>query len=258
MRLRRPTTATAQRVESATPTTPGRGESGSDEPMIRVTGLHKRYTTYDNTITASDDVTFTIDRGTTTALTGPSGSGKSTLLHLIGALDRPDSGTIQVDGADLSAMRRNQLAAYRRQVGFVFQRFNLLPTLTALDNVLAPTLPFKVEYDARSRALDLLGQVGLRGREHTLAARLSGGQQQRVAIARALINDPILLLADEPTGNLDRRTGEEIATLLLSLRDQRGTTLLVATHDPALTMRFDRALLLIDGRLQEEDPPVLG
>jgi putative ABC transport system ATP-binding protein len=255
MRLRRTTTTDATDTTDTDAGSTLDPQTAADEPMIRVAGLNKQYATYDNTITASHEVTFTIERGTTTALTGPSGSGKSTLLHLIGALDRPDSGSIHVDGADLSTMKRSELAAYRRRVGFVFQRFNLLPTLTVLDNVLAPTLPFKVEYDARSRALSLLEQVGLGGREHTLAARLSGGQQQRVAIARALINDPVLLLADEPTGNLDTKTGEEIATLLLSLRDQRGTTLLVATHDPALTTRFDRALLLIDGQLQEDYTP---
>lgn len=225
--------------------------AGTDQ-MVQVEGVNKKYVIYDNTITASDGVTFAVDRGTTTALTGPSGSGKSTLLHLIGALDRPDSGSIHIDGADITTMNRKQLSTYRRRVGFVFQRFNLLATLTALDNVIAPTLPFKVDYDVRKRALELLDQVGLGGREHTLATRLSGGQQQRVAIARALINDPVLLIADEPTGNLDTKTGEEIATLLLSLRDERGTTLLVATHDPALTSRFDRALLLIDGKLHDD------
>jgi putative ABC transport system ATP-binding protein len=224
----------------------------SKEPLIRVRGVSKRFETLDRLMTASDDISLDIARGSTVALTGPSGSGKSTLLHLIGALDKPDTGTITVDGRDITAMNRRQLADYRRTVGFVFQRFNLLPTLSVLDNVLAPTIPFKLHFDARSRASELLARVGLDGREHTLATRLSGGQQQRVALARALIFDPLLLLADEPTGNLDSKTGEEIATLLLSLRDERDTTLVVATHDLVLSSRFDSILTIVDGRAQSD------
>jgi putative ABC transport system ATP-binding protein len=150
---------------------------------------------------------------------------------LSGALDRPDAGTITVDGADITTLSGKALADYRRRVGFVFQRFNLLPTLTVLDNVIAPVLPFKVDYDRRERARDLLDAVALAGRENTLGTRLSGGQQQRVAIARALMNRPQLVLADEPTGNLDTTTGEEIVQLLLGLRDRYDATVLIATHN---------------------------
>ncbi|KHD75324.1 ABC transporter [Actinoplanes utahensis] len=190
-----------------------------------------------------------MERGTSVALTGPSGSGKSTLLHLIGAIERLDAGSIVVGGREIGGLSGKELAAYRRTVGFVFQRFHLLPALTALDNVIAPVLPFRTAFDKRQRALELLDLVGLKDRAGALPSQLSGGQQQRVAIARALVNDPPLLLADEPTGNLDSRTGESIVDLLLSLRDDRGATVVVATHDPGLAERCDGSLRLRDGVL---------
>ncbi len=232
-----------------TPTTPP-----AAEPLIRIRGLSKVFHTLDADITAADHLDIDIPTGSITALTGPSGSGKSTLLHLIGALDRPDDGTITVAGTTITDLKDNQLAAYRRSIGFVFQRFNLLPTLTVLDNVIAPVLPYKTDYDPRQRAHQLLHAVGLDGRQNTLATRLSGGQQQRVAIARALINDPDLVLADEPTGNLDTLTGEEITTLLFNLRDTHATTLLIATHDPDLATRCDHTIHLRDGHLAGSGP----
>jgi putative ABC transport system ATP-binding protein len=204
------------------------------------------------TITALDGVTLEVAPGSAVAVWGPSGSGKSTLLHLIGALDRPDGGTLHVGGQDLRALSRRELAAYRRTVGFVFQRFNLLPALTALDNVMAPVLPYRVAFDKRARARELLAAVELAGRESALPSRLSGGQQQRVAIARALINQPAVLLADEPTGNLDSATGAEIVELLLGLRAERGTTVLVATHDSQVAARCDRVVALRDGRVTRD------
>jgi putative ABC transport system ATP-binding protein len=201
---------------------------------------------------AVDDVTLSVEPGCVVAVTGPSGSGKSTLLHLIGAIERADSGAIAVDGRPLDRLSHGQLADYRRRVGFVFQRYHLLPALTALDNVMAPVLPYRTRYDKVARARELLAAVGLEGREGALPSRLSGGEQQRVAIARALIGDPHLLLADEPTGNLDSATGGEIITLLLELRDRRGMTILLATHDPQIASRADRLVRLRDGRVVDD------
>ncbi|MEV8515399.1 ABC transporter ATP-binding protein [Dactylosporangium sp. NPDC051484] len=195
-------------------------------------------------------MSLTLEPGSLTALTGPSGSGKSTLLHLIGAIERADSGSIAVDGRELTAASRAQLAAYRRGVGFVFQRFHLLPALTALDNVLVPVLPYRnLDFDRTERARDLLDAVGLAGRESALPSRLSGGQQQRVAIARALITRPRLLLADEPTGNLDSHTGRAILDLLLGLRERHHVTIVLSTHDAAIAAQCERVVDLLDGRL---------
>ncbi len=199
------------------------------------------------------DVSLSIDPGTVLAITGQSGSGKSTLLHLIGAIDRPDHGRIVVDGETLNDLSRNQLADYRRRTGFVFQRYNLLPALTVLDNVLTPVLPYRTSFNKVRRAQELLAQVGLAGRERSLPSRLSGGEQQRVGIARALIDSPRLLLADEPTGNLDSATGAEIVKLLLSLREEHGMTIIIATHDAKLAESAERHLRLRDGQVIEDD-----
>lgn len=200
-------------------------------------------------ITALSDVSVSIRAAEVVALTGPSGSGKSTLLHNIGGIDRPQSGTIRVAGQDIARLKARDLSRYRRTVGFVFQRFNLLPALTALDNVLAPLVPHKVDFDRVDRARQLLASVGLEDRETSLPSELSGGQQQRVAIARALIARPEILLADEPTGNLDSATGTEIIELILGLRQQHSTTILIATHDPDLAARCDRTIHMRDGHL---------
>ena len=200
-------------------------------------------------ITALDGVTLAVEPGSVVALSGPSGSGKSTLLHVMGALERADGGTVEVAGLQLGRLSRRELAAHRRRVGFVFQRFNLLPALTVADNVMAPVLPYRVDFDKEARARELLAAVGLAGRETSLPSRLSGGQQQRVAIARALINRPPLVLADEPTGNLDSRTGAEIVDLLLGLRAEHGVTIVIATHDPQVAARCDRVVRLVDGRV---------
>ena len=205
--------------ESGAPTrtAPANGKSSGQNswsfatPPIVLSGVCKAYPTLDTTVVAADHVSLEILGGTSTALTGPSGSGKSTLLHLVAALDSADAGSITVGGRVITELSRKQLPDYRRTVGIVFQRFNLLPSLTVLDNVMAPLMPRKAGFDVAERARHLLGAVGLDGRENTLATRLSGGQQQRVAIARALINDPQLILADEPTGNLDSVVGAEIA-----------------------------------------------
>jgi putative ABC transport system ATP-binding protein len=216
---------------------------------VETSGLAKRYATGEQTVTALDDVSLTLDAGSLVAIAGPSGSGKSTLLHVLGAMDIPDAGTIRVGEQEVTALSRGERVAYRRRIGFVFQRFHLLPALTALDNVAAPLLPYRTSFDKHERAREVLASVGLAGRESSLPSELSGGQQQRVAVARALVNDPVLLLADEPTGNLDSRTGEELVELLLELRAKRGTTVIIATHDAVVASRCDRIVRLHDGRV---------
>jgi ABC-type lipoprotein export system ATPase subunit len=233
------------------PHTPG---DPDDSTLIRVRDLQKTFTAVDATITALAGIDLDIRRGSITALVGPSGSGKSTLLHLLGALDTPDHGTITVDGTTITGLRGDQVAAYRRRTGFVFQHFHLIPTLTVLDNVLAPNIPTRTAKASRPRALQLLTTVGLHGRENTLATRLSGGQQQRVAIARALINEPGLILADEPTGALDIKTGEDVIRLLFTMRDDQNATLVIATHNPDLAQQCDHIIHLQDGHLLETPP----
>ncbi|GAA0947545.1 ABC transporter ATP-binding protein [Nonomuraea longicatena] len=202
------------------------------------------------TAKALDDVSLEFAAGGATALMGHSGAGKSTLLQLIGGMDLPDSGEILLDGKPLP---RRGLGAHRRRIGFVFQRFHLLPALSALDNVLAPVLPYRVDFDRRAWARELLDAVGLAGRERALPSQLSGGQQQRVAIARALIGRPPLLLADEPTGNLDSATGQEIVDLLFGLRESHGMTMIIATHNPELAATCDRLIRLADGRVAADE-----
>jgi putative ABC transport system ATP-binding protein len=225
-----------------------------DRGAVRLVDVSRRFRIDDaQVITALDGVTLDVRPGSVVALSGPSGSGKSTLLHVIGALERADSGMVEVAGRPLGGLSRRELAAHRRRVGFIFQRFNLLPALTVVDNVMAPVLPYRVDFDKEARARELLAAVGLAGRETSLPSRLSGGQQQRVAVARALINRPPLVLADEPTGNLDSHTGAEIVELLLRLRDEHGVTIVLATHDPQVAARCDRVVRLVDGRVVELD-----
>jgi putative ABC transport system ATP-binding protein len=206
----------------------------------------------DKRVVAADNISLEVAAGAFVALTGASGSGKSTVLHMIGAIEQPDSGTVISNGADVTTLRGGPLAAYRRTVGFVFQRYNLLPALTALDNVIAPVLPYKTTFDKRERGRSLLAAVGLAGREHSLPARMSGGEQQRVAIARALINTPPLLLADEPTGNLDSANATEILQLITELRLQHQMTVILATHDPQVAARAERLIRLRDGAVVDD------
>jgi len=250
-RSARSASAAAQDATVVSP--PGRPETAAGEVEVR--DLVKTFASgAAGGVTAVDHVSLLISSGATVALTGPSGSGKSTLLHLIGALDRADSGSIRVGDTVITAASRRELTAYRSGVGFVFQRFHLLPALSVRDNVLAPLVPHRKRRAAGlERAADLLDAVGLGDRANALPSQLSGGQQQRVAIARALITDPVLLLADEPTGNLDSATGAEIVELLTALNAERGTTLLIATHDAGLAARCDRTIRLLDGRVVEPD-----
>ncbi|WP_405426736.1 ABC transporter ATP-binding protein [Micromonospora sp. NBC_00617] len=229
-------------------------EAPATTALVRLTDVRKSFPLPDGPpLVAVNDVSLSIAAGAAVALTGPSGSGKSTLLHLIGAIERSDGGTIDVGGQEVTGLSGRALSAYRRSVGFVFQRFHLLPTLTALDNVVAPLIPFRTDFDKVARARELLALVGLADRAAALPSRLSGGQQQRVAIARALINQPALLLADEPTGNLDSQNSAAIVDLLLKLRDEQGTTLVMATHDAGIAARCDRAVQMRDGRLTSVD-----
>jgi putative ABC transport system ATP-binding protein len=228
-------------------------QAGITGVALTLRGVCKSYgIARDRLVCAADDVSLEVDAGAFVALTGASGSGKSTLLHLIGAMERPDSGTITVGPTEVTALRRGALATYRRSVGFVFQRYHLLPALTALDNVIAPVLPYRTGFSKRERARELLAAVGLAGREQSLPARMSGGEQQRVAIARALINTPGLLLADEPTGNLDSATATEILHLLGSLREQHHMTIIMATHDQQVAAQAQRLVRLRDGAVVDD------
>ena len=215
---------------------------------VRVDALTKIHGRGPGSTTALDDVSFTVSGATTVAVTGPSGSGKSTLLHLIGGLDRPTSGVIHVADREVGSLRGRALVEHRRSVGFVVQRYNLLPGLTAVENVALPLLPLRPGAETWDRARSLLERVGLGGRERSLPGELSGGEQQRVAIARALVGEPALLLADEPTGNLDSANASGVVDLLLDVVAD-GAMLLVATHDPNVAERCARRLTFADGAL---------
>jgi putative ABC transport system ATP-binding protein len=196
-------------------------------------------------------VSFSVAQGESLSVIGPSGSGKSTLLYLLGGLDHSDAGRISVRGRDITALDENGLAEYRRrEVGFVFQFFNLIATMTALENVMFPMIFARVPpAQRRERARQLLRSVGLGDRMEHRPTELSGGQQQRVAIARALVNDPTLILADEPTGNMDSRTGAEVMAVLARLNREQGRTLVVVSHDPLVIEYTTRSIHLLDGRI---------
>ena len=220
--------------------------------LIQARQLTRRYQVGKAVVAALAEVDLTVPNGEYTALVGPSGSGKSTLLNLIGGLDRPSSGVIQVNGLSLGAAAEAELVRYRRErVGFIFQSFNLLPTLTALENVEAPLMLAEMPRRARrERAQALLESVGLGARMLHKPNELSGGEKQRVAIARALANRPLLLLADEPTGNLDSKTGRVVLDLLCGLLAAQGLTLIMVTHDPEIAVHAHRIIHLRDGRIQ--------
>lgn len=221
-------------------------------PLLTLEHVSKRYRLGDGSVlTAADDVSLEIAGGTSIALVGPSGSGKSTLLHLLGAIDTVDEGRIRVGELELTGLSRRKLADYRAGIGFVFQRFHLLSALTLVDNVAAPLVGRRGAQDRRSRALEVLEAVGLADRSDARPEQLSGGQQQRVAIARALVVRPVLLLADEPTGNLDSVTAAEILALLDDVRDRFGTTLVMATHDRDVAATCDQVVTVRDGRVRQ-------
>jgi putative ABC transport system ATP-binding protein len=199
-------------------------------------------------------VSFTIQRGEIVSIMGPSGSGKSTLMNLLGCLDRPTSGDYILDGEQVSKLTDDQLASIRnRKVGFVFQNFNLLTRISALANVELPLRYSGTNHDRTQRARESLESVGLGDRMKHRPTELSGGQQQRVAIARALVNDPAILMADEPTGNLDSKSGKEIMDLILHLNRERGTTIIIVTHDPKIAAQTGRTIRLRDGELEDTE-----
>ncbi len=219
---------------------------------IRAEGLGKTVQSGGRPLVILRDLDLVAEPGEIVCVRGPSGSGKSTLLGLLAGLDAPTAGSVSVAGTDLGSLDEEQLARFRaKHLGFVFQSFHLLPNLTALENVGVP-LEIAGLRDAHDRAWRLLESFGLAERAHHLPSKLSGGEQQRVAIARAISNEPTVILADEPTGNLDEDTGGRIADLLVGVRDRTGATLLIATHDSGLAARADRRLLLRGGRLHDE------
>jgi predicted ABC-type transport system involved in lysophospholipase L1 biosynthesis ATPase subunit len=234
----------------AEPTVPG---SISPWPLLAAHDLHKSYSLGRRTLEVLRGVSVNVTRGEFLALRGASGAGKSTLLHLLGGLDAPNQGTISFAGTNLAGLSGLALARWRNQkVGFIFQAYHLLPELDALENVCLPARLARVTAEtAEARGRGLLNRVGLGERMEHKPYELSGGEQQRVAIARALINSPELLLADEPTGNLDSHTGEEIIELLCALRAERQTTLIIATHDARVAARAPRGLELVDGLIRE-------
>ena len=222
--------------------------------MVKLTDVVKVYRMGAVTVPALKGISLTVEAGAFVAIMGPSGCGKSTLLNLLGCLDHPTSGSIEIDGMEVAKMGKTELAAMRnRKIGFIFQTFHLLHNATALANVMLPFLYSDVPRSQRKpRAMELLRSVGLEERAHHKPFELSGGQQQRVAIARALVNQPKLILADEPTGNLDSRSGLEIMALLERL-NRDGMTILMVTHDPQLGTHADRIIHLKDGRIVKEE-----
>ena len=220
---------------------------------LNVTDVHKSFETEAARVEVLRGVSLSLAPGAALAVTGPSGSGKSTLLHLIGTLDRPSSGKIEIDGSEPHALPEHQLARFRNAtVGFVFQEHHLLPQYSVLENVLLPTIPFgRDARDAEGRASELLERVGLSHRLEHRPAELSGGERQRVAVARALVNRPRLLLCDEPTGSLDRAAADAVAELLFDLHRNEGNILIVVTHSLELAARLERRVELREGRCIE-------
>jgi putative ABC transport system ATP-binding protein/lipoprotein-releasing system ATP-binding protein len=216
--------------------------------QITCRGLEKSYEGDGTKTIALKSTDLTFQRGEFTAIIGPSGSGKSTLLSILGTLDKPTKGQITYDGEEILSKRKSRIADFRfQEIGFIFQQFHLLPTLTALENVMTPLFSRKVPYNKLLRAKEVLEQVSLGDKHHSLPSQLSGGQQQRVAIARAIVHKPSWLLADEPTGNLDTETGERIYDLLKELNAQENCGIVFVTHDPALAAKANRIITMKDG-----------
>ncbi len=225
----------------------------SETSVLRVEHLTKTYRSGERTLTVLQDVSLSVQEGSRCAIVGPSGSGKTTLLGLCAGLDRPTSGSVALNGVALNDLNEDELAQIRNQhVGFVFQTFQLIPTLTALENVMVP-IELRGESGVRRQAIELLNQVGLGNRLDHYPAQLSGGEQQRVSLARAFINQPKILFADEPTGNLDGETAEKISDLLFELNEAAGTTLVLVTHNLELAQRTQRIITLKAGSIGSDE-----
>ena len=221
--------------------------------ILRVEHLSKVYGKGENVVRALDDVSFSIEKGQFVAIIGPSGSGKSTLLHILGGVDKPTEGKVFLEGQDVFSQKEDQLAIFRRrQVGLIYQFYNLIPVLNVTENITLPVLMDGRKVN-RQRLLDLVTTLGLIGRETHLPNQLSGGQQQRVSIGRALMNSPAVVLADEPTGNLDSRNSQEIVELLKLSNKQYGQTIIIITHDESIALQADRIMTIEDGRITRDE-----
>ena len=231
--------------------------SGADgaAPLVELEQVTKVYQQGDQQVDALRGVTLTVRSGEFTALSGPSGSGKTTALNLIGALDTPTAGTVRLEGADLGTLNRRELSHLRRdRIGFVFQAYNLLPVLSAYENAeIVMAVQGVAEAERRERVMDLLARVGLEGMEHRRPSELSGGQQQRVAIARAIAAEPAVVLADEPTANVDSATAESLLEMMETLNRENQVTFLFSTHDPRVMARARRLIRLVDGRIDNDE-----
>ena len=221
--------------------------------ILRVENLTKIYGKGENEVRALDDVSFSVNKGEFIAVIGPSGSGKSTLLHILGGVDRPTSGRVLMDGKDVYAQNEEQLAIFRRrQVGLIYQFYNLIPVLNVTENITLPVLMDGQRVNS-DRLSELITTLGLTGRENHLPNQLSGGQQQRVSIGRALMNAPAVVLADEPTGNLDSKNSKEIVDLLKISNEKYGQTLIVITHDESIALQADRIISIDDGKITRDE-----
>lgn len=221
--------------------------------LMQIQHLSKVYGQGENQVRAVDDISFTVEKGEILAIIGPSGSGKSTLLHILGGVDRPTSGKVFVDGQDVYAQNEDQLAIFRRrQVGLIYQFYNLIPVLNVVENMTLPVLMDGRQVN-QERLEELLDVLGLRGREKYLPNQLSGGQQQRVSIGRALMNAPAVVLADEPTGNLDSKNSQEIVELLKMSNKKYGQTLVIITHDENIALQAHRVIAIEDGRITRDE-----
>ncbi len=220
--------------------------------ILKIENLSKIYGEGENRVKALDNVSFTVEKGQFVAIIGPSGSGKSTLLHILGGVDIPTSGKVYLDGQDVYAQNEDQLAVFRRrQVGLIYQFYNLIPVLNVTENITLPVLMDGKKVDA-AYLQELIGLLALDGREKHLPNELSGGQQQRVSIGRALINDPAVILADEPTGNLDSKNSREIVELLKLSNKKYGQTLIIITHDESIALQADRIITINDGKIADD------